>query len=309
MSFDKIFGNNAIKQLLHTTVATNNVLHSYLFIGPDGIGKSLFAMDFANMILCLSPDLDTVPCGHCKSCLEFKNSNHPDFFLVKPEDGKSIKIEQIRFLQEKIAEKPIISSRKVYIIDNADCMTKEAQNCLLKTLEEPPEYATIILISSNENKLLHTIRSRTTKIVFQHLSNVELRDCLVSQGLDVPNNENVFNLCGGSVGKAIKLQENFVSYKELDKLISMLTEKDVVELWKNSDILYKSKDSIQELLEYMNIVFMDRLLQTQDPVYIHVIEIIEQTKKRLESNANFDMSIDYLLLQIWEEFHEKCSRG
>lgn len=309
MSFEKIFGNDTVKLLLHTTIATHNVLHSYLFVGPDGVGKSLFARDFANMILCLSPEVDNVPCGHCKSCLEFANYNHPDFLLVKPEDGKSIKIEQIRFLQEKIAEKPIISSRKVYIIDDADCMTKEAQNCLLKTLEEPPSYATIILISSNENKLLHTIRSRATKIVFQPLSNAELQACLSAKGIGLPDNENIFELCDGSIGKAIKLQENFSSYQALDKLIDTVAEKDIVELWKNSDILYQSKDSIQELLEYMNVVFMNRLLHTQDSVYIHVIEIIEQTKKRLDSNANFDMSIDYLLLQIWEELHEKYNRG
>ena len=114
--------------------------------------------------------------------------------LIDAEDGKSIIIEQIRYMQEKIAEKPIASNKKVYIINNSDTMTKEAQNCLLKTLEEPPEYAVIILVLANENNMLNTIKSRCTKIMFNPLSKEEIIHYFNSNGLEMPN-ERTLKLC------------------------------------------------------------------------------------------------------------------
>ena len=129
MAFENLIGNEKIKSLLTGAVQANNVLHSYLFVGIEGIGKSLFAKAFAQEILC-SSDKEK-PCKACKSCLEFQGESHPDFLQVEPEDGKAIKIEQIRYLQEKIAEKPVTSEKKVYIIQDSDKMTREAANGLL----------------------------------------------------------------------------------------------------------------------------------------------------------------------------------
>ena len=112
-------------------------------------------------------------CNNCKSCIEFDSNNNPDFLYIEP-DGNSIKIEQIRDMQKRIQEKPIISEKKVYIIDNADKMTVEAQNSLLKTLEEPPEYATIILIGSNENAFLTTIKSRCMILHFNPIEDEKM---------------------------------------------------------------------------------------------------------------------------------------
>ena len=163
--FDSIIGNNKIKQLLINSVQNDKTSHSYLFVGIDGIGKKMVATEFAKMLLCLN---ETRYCNKCKSCIEFDSNNNPDFLCIEP-DGNSIKIEQIRYLQKKIQEKPIISNKKVYIINDADKMTVEAQNCLLKTLEEPPEYATIVLIGSNENAFLTTIKSRCMIIHFNKI--------------------------------------------------------------------------------------------------------------------------------------------
>ena len=150
--FDNILGNDNIKQQLKQAVDLNKTSHSYLFLGISGIGKKMIAKEFAKMILCESSEKY---CNQCKSCIEFDSNNNPDFFLIEP-DGTSIKIDQIRQMQKKIIEAPIISNNKVYIIDDADLMTTEAQNCLLKTLEEPPESVTIILIGSKENSFLST---------------------------------------------------------------------------------------------------------------------------------------------------------
>lgn len=171
MSFDNVIGNDKNKVFLNKIVNSNNIVHSYMFEGIEGIGKSIFARSFAQMLLCIGKS--KTECRTCKSCIEFENNNNPDCIQINP-DGKAIKIEQIRQMQEKILEKPIVSDKKVYIIDDADLMTKEAQNCLLKTLEEPPKFVIIILVVSNESKILNTIKSRCMKIIFEKLKNEEL---------------------------------------------------------------------------------------------------------------------------------------
>lgn len=154
--FENIIGNKKNKEILEKAIEINKTSHSYIFCGTEGIGKKLIAKELAKKILCLKEKANDCD---CKSCIEFDSDNNPDFQLIESVDGK-IKIEQIRQMQRKVAEKPIISNNKVYIIDDADTMTTEAQNCLLKTLEEPPEYITIILICTNEGNLLSTIKSK-----------------------------------------------------------------------------------------------------------------------------------------------------
>ena len=304
MKFSNIIGNDAMKQLLNNAINTNNLVHSYMFVGPDGIGKSLFAREFAKMLLCLG---NSKAEDACSSCIKFNGNNHPDFRFFDSEDGKSIKIAQIRELEEQISEKPILSERKVYVINNGDLMTVEAQNALLKTLEEPPEYAIIILVLSNESKLLNTIKSRCTTMVFQKLSNEELLQYANTQHMNI--NTDLLDTCDGSISKLIHLQEASESYLSLNQLIQDFSTKDIVDLWNEADILYQSKDSISSLLDYFNIVFVKKLRDTKEEKYITAIKIVEITKKRLSSNANYDMCIDYLLRKIWEEFHESHYRG
>ena len=191
MSFNNIIGNEKIKSYLQEFINNKAISHSYLFSGQDGIGKKLFAREFAKMILCLS---DNKPCNSCSSCIKFDSNNNPDFLQIEP-DRNSIKISQIREMQKNVYEKPILSNKKVFIIDESEKMTEEAQNSLLKTLEEPPEYMVIILISSNENKLLNTIKSRCLKINFLNIDNVELKSYIKEKGLDYQLSEDTLNIC------------------------------------------------------------------------------------------------------------------
>lgn len=304
MNFSNIVGNENVKDLLNNSIKTKSLVHSYMFIGPDGIGKKLFAKELSKIILC---DNDIVACENCSSCIKFNSGNHPDFMLIDSEDGKNIKINQIRLLQEEIAQKPIISNHKVYIINNSDLMTIEAQNCLLKTLEEPPEYATIILVLSNENKLLSTIKSRCAKIVFNKLSDDELITYANEHSIEV--NNTLLSICNGSISNLIDLKDNTQVYRSLDAIINNFSTKDIVDIWNESEILYKSKDNISNLLDYFNIVFINKLKLTNEKKYINSIKIVENIKKKLASNANYDMCIDNFLLKIWEEFHESNNRG
>lgn len=202
MIFENIIGNKKNKELLKNVIDTNNIAHSYMFVGKDSIGKFLFAKEFAKAILCGNEER---PCNKCKSCIEFDTSNNPDFSILEPE-GTSIKIDQIREFIKKVYEKPVVSAKKVYIINDSNYMTKEAQNSLLKTLEEPPEYVTIILITSNENMFLPTIKSRCTKILFNKLSNDELAKILETEYkyLNIP--EIIFKIADRKCKKVIKFK-------------------------------------------------------------------------------------------------------
>ena len=304
MNFNNIIGNEDLKQLFNNSINSNNMVHSYMFVGPEGIGKSLFAKDFAEKLLCLS---NNKACGTCSSCVKFESDNHPDFVILDSEDGKNIKIGQVRQMQEQIAEKPIVSDSKIFIINNSDLMTVEAQNCLLKTLEEPPSYAVIILLLSNENKLLNTIKSRCTKIAFKWLTNDELTS--YAKLHNIKTTDELLEASDGSICRLIQLKENIDEYKSLDTIISKLSSGDIIDVWNNAEILYKSKDTINNLLDYFNVIFFNKLRKTNEIKYINSIKIVELTKSRLAANANYDMCIDNLLLKIWEEFNENNNRS
>lgn len=299
LAFEKIIGNDNIKLLLKETISRGIFLHSYLFVGEAGIGKMLFAKEFAKYILSageITNELD----------LQIEENNHPDFKIIKP-DGNSIKIEQVRMLQNKIVEKPIASARKVYIIDNCHTMTKEAQNCLLKTLEEPPEYATIILICSNESLLLNTIQSRCTKISFQKISKQELKKYLQEHELFSNISDSMIEAINGSIGKAYELKEQQELYESIRPIFLELASQDKIDIIRKSENLYKAKDNIQDVLNYANVILFEQA--KKDSKFLNCIKYVEKAKNKLKQNANFDMTIDDLLFHLWEEIHENYNRS
>ncbi len=292
--FETIIGNKPIKDLLERATKKEMTSHSYLFVGIQGIGKKKLAIEFAKKLLCIQKEQEE----KCKSCIEFDSQNHPDFMKIEPE-GNRIKIEQIRFLQNKIQEKPIIANKKVYIIDEADKMTTEAQNCLLKTLEEPPEYTTLILIGSHENAFLPTIKSRCLILYFQPIPDEEIKQYLeTNYGLTNITKDHL-TMFQGSIGKAIRIKDKQTEWEEINTIIYNLKQNDLIETIKQAEVLYKAKDEIFEILDYMNGILLDQA--KEDIRYANCIEIVEDTKKRWHQNANYDMCIDYLVFNMWEQ--------
>lgn len=306
MSFNNIIGNDNVKNILTKSLINNTILHSYMFIGKQGIGKKMIAIEFAKMILC--ENFNLYECNKCKSCVEFSSGNNPDFSYIEP-DGKTLKIEQIRAMQTKIIEKPVNTSKKVYIINDADRMTKEAQNCLLKTLEEPPEYVVIILIISDENKMLTTIKSRCMKINFEKINDSEILKYL-EKNCDIKNaNNNILEMCDGSIGKSLTVKDKIEEYGKIEKIFENINS-NIINIIKFSEILYKDKDNINEYLDYINVIlygYCKKYLENNIK-YINCVKIVEKTKQRLLMNSNYDMCIDYLLFNIWEEINEKNNR-
>ena len=310
LNFKNIIGNDKIKKELEDSVVNNTISHSYLFLGQEGIGKKLFAKEFAKMELCLEQNK---ACNLCSSCLKFNSNNNPDFIMIEP-DGNSIKISQIREMQESVYKKPIIAEKKVFIIDDSDKMTEEAQNSLLKTLEEPPEYIIIILIASNENKLLNTIKSRCLKINFNNIENEKIINYINNQQITTLPSENLLRMCNGSIGKLNKINQNLDEYKEVEKsTISIIKDNIIneIDIFNKFNILYNSKDVIMDLLDYMIIIIYENISKEKDyrKKFIKIISVIEEVKSRLMINTNYDMCIDNLLLKIWGEINEKSSRS
>lgn len=258
--------NAQIEELLKNTIKAKKIVNGYIFSGSGNTKNYEYAKLFAKMILCLNGEDGY--CGKCKSCLMFDDDNHSDYFEINKDSTESIKIDEIRNMQEKIIERPITSSKKVYVINNAENMTVEAQNCLLKTLEEPPEFITIILVANNENTILPTIKSRCTKVAFTEENTKELSE------------------------------EDKQRYETLEKIFGNIEKYKSIDLLNKIDVLYKDKDNIFESLDFINIILIKKA--KENIKYVNYIDYVEETKNKLKSNSNYDMCIDNLILKIWE---------
>lgn len=289
---ETIIGNKTQRDNLKKIIQTRNIGHAYMFVGPDGIGKSLIAREFAKAILCKNPT-DSY-CGECECCNIFENS--PDFIFISDAED-AIKVGEIRSLSENIVLKPVKSNRRVFIINNADKMNESAQNALLKILEEPPAYATIILILSNKEKILRTIKSRCLEINFSKLSIGEIKQYYEGQDIS----ESLFKYARGSIGKLEKIK-NSKYIENVIELEKALNYQDLLEMNRALTKIKENKtikEEIQDILELL-IVKLNSELKENYTKKIAQIEIIEECRKNLKRNANFDITLDYMMVKLWE---------
>jgi DNA polymerase-3 subunit delta' len=308
MYFEKIKGQNFAKKYLTNSIKSNMVSHAYMFEGPNGIGKNTMARELAAILL------------------EMENLfNSPDYIEIKP-DGNSIKIAQIRKLQSDILVKPY-KSYKIYVIDEAQKMTVEAQNALLKTLEEPPKYAIIILITDNKESLLDTIKSRCEIIKFTPIPMQEVASYLTMNGIDSKRASLLANFSRGSMKKAIELSESeefHLMREEVQKYVETFLNGNLIEIMDIQSSIEKYKDQITNVLDLLinyfrdimmvkenvdnsMIINLDRLIfvknmsnKTTYSQLSKIIDIIEETKNKLRSNCNFNISIQVMTLNIYE---------
>ena len=274
--FEDILGNDDVKKYLTNCIENKNFSHSYIFSGIKGIGKYTFAKDFAKCIL--------------------EDSMMQDYYELGP-DGKSIKVAQIRELQHVINIKPTFSKKSVYIIDDADLMTIEAQNSLLKTLEEPPEYAVIILIVHNERSILSTVKSRCVNIKFSKLSDKDIKKYFLKNDLSFEDkNINVFKVLDGSLNNIDFIRDDYDELLKLTVFVTNLKKNKVINFFQDASVFYDNHDKIIRLLEYLNILLFENS-------YFQLIEIVEKTKNKILMNNNFEMCIDYMILNFIEELY------
>ena len=224
MSFESLKGQDSAVSYLKASLRNNRISHSYIFSGPDGVGKRLAAINFAKALNCDSA-ISGSPCDQCSSCKKINSLSHPDIFTLKPkEEGASIKIEDVRALIKDVYLKPFEARKKVYIIEGAEYMKHEAANALLKTLEEPPADSVIILLTENIKSLFHTIVSRCQVVKFFPLKLKEIEQILIREhSLSQADAHTLSHLSGGRLGDALKFKEEDIFTKRsllINKILS-----------------------------------------------------------------------------------------
>lgn len=251
--FEKIQGHQTITDHLEKEIQSSEVSHAYLFSGIDGIGKKKTAREFAKALLC--QDQHDKGCGHCPVCTQIDHENYPDVKIIGPKAGEaSIKISQVREMISELSIKPYSGNWRINIIDGAERMTPEAQNSLLKSLEEPLSYNIFILITSHPQTILPTIRSRCQSYHFQPLSIVDMEAIILREvEFDRITVAEAIRASGGSPGMALYLLNNSEIQKErthyLRELYSLL-KGDEIKVFTLAEALSKDKATSQEILEF-----------------------------------------------------------
>lgn len=327
--FEDIYGYDTIKEHLKNAVVMGKISHAYVFSGSLGSGKKMMARIFAKTLQCEKNEKN--PCNHCHSCIQMDTDNQPDVVWVKnTRNTASLGIDDIR---EQVVNdmqiKPYSSRYKIYIIDNAEKLTIQAQNALLKTIEEPPEYGIVILLTKNADIFLQTIISRCVVLDLKPLSD-NLVEKYLKDKITSGDYERKFaaKFARGCIGRAISILEN----PEFSELKDM-----VVNVAKNAakmnsvDILSTVKKTedfklvIDDYLDLLNVWYRDVLIfkSTADANMIifndevsairnqseilsyegieDIIESIDKVKIRLAANVNFDLTIELLIMSIKEQ--------
>lgn len=324
-SFSEIVGHEQIKEHMQAAIRDKKPFHAYLFQGEEGVGKEALARTFAAGLQCQSESTDK-PCKECVSCRQMESGNQPDVIWVTREKA-SLGVDEIREqLCNTMDIKPFSSPYKIYLVPEAEKMTEAAQNALLKTIEEPPEYGIVILMTSNISALLPTIQSRCLTVEFRPLSTAVV-ESFVKEHCQVPDYQARASaaFAQGNLGKAMRYakSEDFIERK--DHIISLLrhveqmdlsemlavikdlgTRKDEVRdyidlmvLWYRDVLLLKATKDINQLLFQDEASYISREASHRSYEKIEeILQAFEKAKVRLRANVNFDITMELMLLAL-----------
>ena len=327
-SFANVIGQASIKEHIKKSLHTGKISHAYIFYGEKGSGKKTLADLFARALQCEAGGEE--PCNQCTSCKQALNRNQPDIIYVQHEKPALISVDEIRKqVNNDIAIKPYSSARKIYIIDEAEKMNAQAQNALLKTLEEPPSYATIMLLTTNVEALLQTIRSRCVTLTIKPVLDVELQRYLMRE-VRVPDYKA--GICAafarGNVGRARELavsQEFDELKEETIQLVKTISEKslndlaafakakadktgntegflELLQMWYRDVLLYKSTSSSKNLIFGEEVQYIKRMaVKSTYEGLNRILNSIEEARTRLAGNVNAELTLEWLLLMCAEE--------
>ena len=326
-SFKDVVGHKDILKYISSAVENNRVSHAYILNGERGSGKKMLANLFAMTLLCETGDNE--PCGKCHSCKQAESGNHPDIIRVTHEKPNSISVDDIRTQENNTVDiKPYQGPYKVYIIPQADMMTPQAQNAILKTIEEPPSYAVFLLLTENAETLLPTINSRCVMLKLRNIKDTLIKKYLM-ENLEIPDYKA--DMCTafaqGNMGRAIMLANSdhfneireeavqllkHISEMELNEIVAAVKNisvykleitdyLDIIMIWYRDVLLYKATKEIDK------VVFKDQLQSIKEQARKSsyegielILESLEKAKARLKANVNFDLVMELLFLTIKE---------
>ncbi len=326
-SFKNIVGHKDIIKYIQNAVSENRVSHAYILNGERGSGKKMLASLFAMTLLCENGEKD--PCSMCHSCIQAESGNHPDIIRVTHEKPNTISVDDIREqVNHTIDIKPYQGPYKIYIIPEADKMTVQAQNALLKTIEEPPQYAVIFLLTENAELLLPTINSRCVMLKLRYIKDTLIKKYLM-QKLELPDYKA--DVCTafaqGNVGRAIMLANSehfneireealqllkYIHDMELSEVVNAVNHitvykleisdyLDIIMIWYRDVLLYKATKDISRVVFKDQIQYITEQARRSSYEGIElIIESLDKAKLRLKANVNFELVMELLFLTIKE---------
>lgn len=325
--FEDIIGQEQIKEHLQNALSTGKVSHAYIINGEKFAGKEFIAKVFAMALQCQAGEVN--PCQECHACKQALSDNQPDIIKVTHEKPNTISVDDIRAqINNDVGIKPYSSPYKIYIINEAEKMTVQAQNAILKTLEEPPEYAVILLLTTNVNSLLPTILSRCVVLNMKPVSDSLVRKYLMEE-MQIPDYkaEVCVAFARGNIGKARMLasSEDFENVKgeavsllkyiqdmELHEIIAAIKKindykleindyLDIMAIWYRDVLLFKATKDVNHLVFREEIQTLRNIAGRSSYEGIEsVIEALQKAKNRLDANVNFELVMELLMLEIKE---------
>jgi len=317
MPFSRIIGHGRIVSLLRRSLETGKLSHAYLFDGIDGTGMKDTALALVEAVFCNGTD----GCGECISCQKVAGLRHPDLHLVQP-DGAFIKIDQIRNLQKELSFRPYEARKKACIIEDAERMNPSAANAFLKTLEEPPGEALLILLTSHAESLLPTIRSRCQHLRFAALPTETIEAHLRESGAEPDPSRVAAALAGGDLARARELLsvDRLQARKLFLERAANLSHAEIVPLFAAAEEYAVDKQIALDLIEILRLFWRDILLVRTGcsgitnsdllPLVrekadrhsleeiIEKLEGITRVRQALTRNANPRLSLEVLFMEL-----------
>lgn len=323
--FEEILGNEMVKDHFKRAIENHKISHAYILTGEAGMGRKSIANAFAMTLLCEKGGSE--PCMSCHSCKQVMSGNHPDLIYVTHEKPGSIGVDDVREqINDTIMIRPYSSYYKIYIVDEAEKMTVQAQNALLKTIEEPPSYAVIILITTNQEAFLPTILSRCVQMKLKPLKDFTIKSYL-TQNLHIP--EKDADICAafarGNLGKAIHLSSSNEFRELFQKVMVLVKNVGTMDISMLLDCIREMKEQnfdIGEVLDLMQFWYRDVLMfkvtkdmnllifkneykminETGEKVDYAGLEAIlaaiDTARTRLNANVNMELAMELLLLTM-----------
>lgn len=329
MRIDDIIGQEHIKEHLRTSLSSRKISQAYLITGESMQGKEFIARIFANALVCETPEDGINPCGKCRSCKQAMSRNHPDIITVTHDRPGTVSVDDVR---EQIVSdagiKPYQSKWKIYIMNEAEKMTPQAQNALLKTLEEPAEYVVIMLLTTSKSAMLPTVISRCVQLDMRPVEDGLVKKYLMTEvGIPDYRADICTAFARGNVGKArsLAISEDFEQIKEETiRVLKFVRRMDTSDMIRTLKTLEEYKLNVNDFLDIMMIWYRDVLLYkaTMDTDAIvfadekesiskeaaessyegieKILQVLDKTKNRLRANVNFELAMELMLLAIKE---------
>ncbi len=318
LSLSRLYGHDKAKRMLNRSLIAGRIPHAYLFRGPEGVGKKLFAKGLAAALNCRDRQ-GAEACGLCSSCRKFRSLNHPDFLVISPEKGV-IKIDRIRQLGQELTYPPYESEIRVVVLEDVHTMRREAANSLLKTLEEPPDNNLLILTAESSKEVLSTLVSRCQVVPFAGLSLADTTAILIAHGLAPDTAPLLARLSEGSPGRALLLQntEMVALWHDVVRVLSDSSvdpDRDVGVILRLAEAVAGLKDDLPSFFGLLKIWVRDLLLADDGGVPVGSmpenrrkswnssqlfakLQAIGRAEKELARNCNKNLLCEVLLFNL-----------